>query len=452
LTPADYIDGAADLRAPFQVRVSREGQLLEAAFAPQMSAAARQMLRQVAAAAQMTRPVQQPQWTVEEADATGRYIARYQMDGEAVRRTKPRYLTLVSADAPVAAPVGLQVDSQSRFTLDTSGHPATIETTERMRVPGDDVLPTLRTLSQTRFTLRSLSQSDAALAGTFVAESIAAPLGTDRRETERLDRDLLGDATVDSLLADLDAALDLDRSAARSARNHVMPRLAAQFRLAPETIRTALDAVADADESTLGTVVAAVGATGTNASRDALVGLLADDQPAAMRAHAVTAMNLMENADDSTVQALTALLDDDALQHAAALALGGNARHGDFAEADPVEILLAQYAQAQNDHARMVIIDALGNSGDERAWPTIRGALGVPALAESALFALRFLPVAEVDQLLGAVLLQSPAEMQKLNALKVIAYRDRAAWQGPLVAALEAEQSEKVQAAIRALL
>lgn len=456
LTPANYIESAEDLALPFQVTVARDGGLVEAAFPPEMGAAARQMLRQVAGAAQMTRPAGQTRWTANESDATGEYIAQYTLDGETLRRTKPRYLTLASAGAvkPVTGDVGFAIDSRSTFTLDASGHPATIVTEERMTVAGDTVMPTLSTLGNTRFTLRSVGKRDVTLTGEFDAEPIAAPLGSDAREAERLDRDLLGSDTLDSLLDDLSDAAQLERGDARKVRNLALPRLAAQFRLDPTSMQAALDALDDADEGTLRTVIAAVGATGTDASRDALIGLVDADQPRTLRDHALTAMNLMENANDATAQALTDLLDDDdeAVRHAAALALGGNARGGDFAETDPVSTLIARYAQAQSDGERMVIIDALGNAGDARAYPIIRGALSTPALSNSAVFALRFMPVAEVDEMLSTLLLQSPAEMMKLEALEVIAYRDRAAWQPMLASALKAEQSAKVQAAIRALL
>jgi HEAT repeat protein len=234
----------------------------------------------------------------------------------------------------------------------------------------------------------------------------------------------------------------------------------AVMRLHPDAAADAARAAADprTPRDTAGVLTSALAGAGTDATRAALIGLTRSDD-AQVRLMAVRSMTMLANPDEESITTLTSLLSDQdpAMATAAGLALGANVGQsggaaGGQANAAGVEALIARYNAASDDATRAPLVLALGNAGGPEVLPVMLDALtrSTPVAADAA-YGLRDVPGAAVDQLFDA-LLRSGATPVRVQAVRAVLVRDRAAWLPKLTAMLDGELPDDVRKAIEAAL
>src|SRR4051794_31947686 len=201
----------------------------------------------------------------------------------------------------------------------------------------------------------------------------------------------------------------------------VPARIEALLRRDDDAVRAALAFIRD-DKATK-MIVDALAASGTPASQDGLCALARDIHlPAHVRAEAASSLGLIKRPTERTMTVVAELVragdaklamptraasdaSAPALFVAGSVARAGRADHP--AQAASIEkIVLAESAGARGTDEVLDALAALGNLGSAAVLPRLRTAIatGDARIRAAAVRALRLVPVAEADQLLGATL------------------------------------------------
>jgi HEAT repeat protein len=158
-------------------------------------------------------------------------------------------------------------------------------------------------------------------------------------------------------------------------------------------------------------VLSAIGSAGTPAAQAALTRLATDPaQPLQVRKQAIDAFHEVPEATSSSVDRLLDLADKDPkVRENALLALGGLANRKGQTDPDTaagwVDQIVARYQRATTDEERIQLLDALGNSGQEAAFPVLEAALtsGSAEVRIAATKNLRLMPAPRADKLLATL-------------------------------------------------
>ena len=277
--------------------------------------------------------------------------------------------------------------------------------------------------------------------------------------SSRRDADVarLGDAGVAEVRAKLAAVGPVPRRSDAEAqwRQDAFLSTRALLRVKPETTAEIVQALRDnvesgGDKRVMAVLAGALGEAGTAEADAALVELVSSDLPASAKTNVVVAMATSKTPSAESVAALKGALDDPGIGKTSALALGTQA--GKLTSTAPetaaaaVDELIARYTQVSTDAERLVYLEALANSGAVEVLPIIRAALASShaGLAQAAAHGLRFIPGADVDELLAALLDGSQSQPLTLQAIRAIAYRTPSLWQGPLSAARARFEEQRV--------
>lgn len=448
-TPAEIQN---DLQKPFYVVMEPDGRVRGYAFQRGASSIATNILRSVLSTAQVALPAgpEQREWSANEDDIQGSYVARYSLSNTDSRttivKTKGAYdrVATMSSVVPVdESGTSVEARMTASAVIADDGWISTLSVTEHrtasLGAGGKDEhhdtrdLPKATTdirLEMTRLDARATM--DPSLLGRFEREDglyvDAGPFGTGDEAASRRSADerLAGHASFDDLVASSRGLFE------DAARGHVRSQLAARMRLASGDCARAADLASKPgtakDESEL--LVSALGATGTKESTEALGAVLnAASALVTVRSQAATALAFShEHAIEAKEPLLRAMNDKSAppeARQSATLALGAVARDLGDGDTDAVAELVQRYESATTDEERDLYLRALGNSGSIEVLKIARSALASSnaTLRGTAAQALRFLPVGEADPLLDRIVQGDPSSAVRVDAIDAIGYR-----------------------------
>jgi HEAT repeat protein len=416
----------AELAQPHYLAFAPGGRFVAAHFRPEQDDLARGIAQSLAATLQLPGiDGGRASWQSDETDASGHYVARYERAGGSLEKTKLRYVQ------PDHSPAARDLRARATYQLGDDTWP--------VRLDGEETV----TFVEPGLTVRAGSRIALSRTATAV---VPVEIALDGYETERVgepsrhnsikgDRDLLAGATLDDLLGALTGGGD-------AARGSVAARLEALLRLHPDSAaQIAKLLIAGTDRSAARLLLGALGSAGTPSAQNAMVQVLsADTLTAKERAHAATAMTMLEQPNDQAVAGLQAQLNapTPALARSSANALGVAALR--LRALDPersravVDDLIARLSATSDPAAQVAILHALGNAGDSRALPAVRPFIdsGSVDLRRAAVESLRLLSEPAVDDLLSRVMLGDADPAVRRAA--VFASGERAV--GPLLTAL----------------
>jgi HEAT repeat protein len=347
------------------------------------------------------------------------------------------------------------VQSVTEFEVDASGWPRRAVETESLAVRWAEGL-TVRGTSRTQATLQRVeARPDLAARGVEGDVVRAEQARADGRSAA--DRQLVGGKAFPEIVAGV-------RSADTTARNRSQAQLAALLRVDPAAAAAAEEAIRGGalDDNAKQRVAAALGAAGTKEAQHALADVLgAADLPAARRMDAAIALAQGKQPTAEAAGALDAAIGaaDPGLSSTATLASGAvvnqaNAAAGnppDYAPTrDAVQKLVDGLRGARDDQARLVYLQALGNTGDARALPALQPFLASPspALRGAAVFSLRFFTGASVDEALAAALHDPETGVRRAAASTLSYRRDVSPLEDAIREAVEEDKEMSVRLAV----
>jgi len=200
-------------------------------------------------------------------------------------------------------------------------------------------------------------------------------------------------------------------------------------------------------------VLFAIGAAGTPEAQAALAEIaLDDDRPLEVRKQAIDAFHSVPQGTQEAMTALETIAEEgDGLRENALLAMGALANR--MRDPDPgsaeewIDGIAEKYAQAGSDAERIEILDALGNSGSDRALPVIEAALASPSqqVVVAAVKNLRLIASPRADELLAGLLAPDKDRAIRDAALFAVGFRKLA----PLAQVLDSLARSDPSSAIR---
>ena len=444
------------LASRYYVSLSPRGTVQTTHFPKDIDPLARGLLKGLVAAWQVTLPSPPADaWQAEEQALEGDVLVAYGRlpgAGAPIEKRVVRYVSVAALGGAVpASQVGeYAITGRAEVSLDPAGWLAGREGQETLRVAPDGGLLTVRESRTSRLVQVQRREAPEAVAD-FERDWPRLDTGrlvdVQRLASDRaaIDKGWVAGASLSTLLSALKAAPGGD--AGGQARANLVPRLAALLRLEPRRARD-LETLArqqgDVQESQ--TLLAALSSAGTPEAQEALVALGGD--PVVPRNERLRAVGLLGLAKNPTAESGAALSgwrasEDADLAQTATLALGNHVKRrleqggaqAPAETADLVQALLDALAAATTPEERALYLKALGNTGDPRAVPAIVAQLATDdvSVRTAALWALRFMPGAEVDALLVEALTKEPALACRQAVVAGAAFRDLA----PLGAALD---------------
>ncbi len=429
---------------PFVVSMAHSG-LVEAIHMPaEWSSSTRSLIKSIVASMQLVRSNSSRfQWTSQEQDVMGTYVASYDVAMNAlgkaeIRKTKGQYLNLTTILGlkPTGNSKDLEVRSQSNIELDEYGWPSRWIGHETMKVNMPNIAfdsvyeQTITLLGRTNF-------DDSGYGPIWDRLEPTELVGTEELGGARhqLDLNSVAGASLGELLDALDSAMDLEREDRIRAAAHLYVRIAASLRLRPEHADELVRRIRVGDSPEIMQILAgALSDAGTPQAQKALVDLImASEANSEQRLVGLVALGMTKNPSTHTLDTALDLSRqrdgdiDDELRDTATLALGNiiqqRKRDGIDDGKTLVEELVAQLQAADGDDEKTLYLLALGNTGSRYAFAAIDALAATPGpLQETALQSLRFIPLPDVDERLSLALMEGMPPV-KMAALSTVEFR-----------------------------
>jgi hypothetical protein len=428
--PAGTVPAMADVDVP--VALGRhEGVVDEIGFPDGVTGPARNLMTGLATTFQYSAR-DQAGWRVDEEDLTGRYQAVYVKRGGAVHRSRPSYLSARAEEglSPAAA-AAITPSEDSSFVVDEHGV-VTARVELDLAIAMGDGLPAVRIHVRGRLDRQAVEWVEPVVGR--IARGPIAPYVDEEAGARNAAASALGEATLPELLAAGLTAGQLDPEIAgnQRRRSDALYRLALAVRLDPGAAAAVADAIRAhaADEPTVRLLAGALSSTNLAAGTDALAGLVGGELPAASERAVIGALSLSVPPTAASLAALQGAITGPEPEQSA-LGLGSHIRQAgaDLGEqaAAAAHDLVSRYGMATSPEERRRYAVALGNAGTREALPGLRAAItgGDLALATAAIYSLRFIAGADVDDELTRALANPDLAF---DAVRAIAYRDPARW------------------------
>ncbi|MFO0590387.1 MAG: HEAT repeat domain-containing protein [Polyangiaceae bacterium] len=396
------------LSRTFYVTARPSGEIEDLHFAKDTPAPARALLEGVLLSFQVIAPKSpRADWHVLEEDVTGQYRAAYHAeDATTIVKTKTAYVRTkgVGGLAPLRKDMRYGVDSATRFTLDASGWPSAVEEHETLDITaqGAHVTGTVATTAHLR-NIESRPEQIGPFPAGLESESETEATSIERSK-KQADANLVGGRTLAQITKELG-------SAQSKQRNQAQGRLAALLRVDPSQAAGVAANVlhGEGDRNQKLHEIGALGDAGTPEAQRELAKLLRSEETGDLRMNAAIALGLSKGATEETADALAeaARSPDKKVAGTSILAEGNvvrtmnNAHSGDTGAA--LQGLVSGLAAASTDEERKVYLEALGNTGDPRAFDAIAPYLtdANAILRATATGALRFMTSSAADAALA---------------------------------------------------
>jgi len=425
-------------------------------------------LQRYLAAALAVTPAPAPttaRWTAREVDTAGACDAVYERAGGAVTRTRSGWSPTRPrrADGPTARTTGA---SRASLVLDGGGAVESIDARDALR---SEVGDGMSARTETHLVARRGPDGDpldasalrdhlARMGGLRVAaldESAESPAAAEAR-----DRRLVAGASLATLRAALgDVAEGAPLSAATVG---TIRRMTALFRLDPRAMEEAARAARDgARPAEVTAITAALTDLGTPEAQRALADLATSSRlPADLRAQAVTSLALAERPTRESLDALDRLATRDGppeVRTAATLGEGAalHAARAAGASTDDVFTALAgRLARAADDGEAVLVLDALGNTGDPRVLPLAEGMLRHPSadVREAAACAARLVEGGDAVAFLTARMRERRDVAQRVGAVRALGFRPLEVFEAPLGELVRGDEALDVRSRAVAML
>jgi hypothetical protein len=433
-------------------RYGSDGRIERLAFAPGTHATVQNLIELVASELQFVAPSSADDWAVVEKDASGGYLAEYHRapdDRRVILKKKREYVAAGGHGGPV--PKVRVAASAHRYVLDEHERLIGYQGHEQLELSLTDALGWATSLDLTlRDGKYGATDTHAELTALLTSaqwhpvEHVG--LAADEQERRR-DRELLGDLTVQALLAQL-AGADLSKT---SERAPLLRLFEASCRLHEADCLT-MGRGAERGGRQAELLLGALGLCQTASARRALREVATDPvQAVAERGSALRYLARGDDPEAATVALFRSLLDasEPKLRQAARFGYGALAsklaKHGG-AGAEPIVSDLLARLEAASGEERIELLRALGNTGSAAMEPKLRSLAGSadPVLRREAVGALRFVESETVDRLLeGAMRDALPnTRIAAIEATRVRRF-------GPLSAALVAAAQHDAEAGVR---
>jgi HEAT repeat protein len=436
LDPAQLHAIEEELAHPFYFTVDERGRVRTLAVGKSASALARGLVRTVVASMQLATG-EGAEWTADELDSTGEYRALYkQVSPLVVEKTKQSYLRIATArglvPANTVATVG--IEGKSKLTVDDAGWVVNVDAQEVQALEFERSMPTAKSHATVKARLVDATP-DPSLLGRYALEqgdleevglASIKELAASERDSDKL---LVGNATLGDLVGNLKGKRPEQDGEARA---HTSARLAALLRLQPGRAADAAREIERTDADTAEAMISALGAAGTEESHGALADLIASKTlKEDTRASAAMSLGLSSPSSPRALEGLTEAVrtTEGSVRDASTLALGNVARqlqsdHPDLAEG-AIAMLGQRLGAAKSNAEIVVLLRALGNSGDPAVVPHAQSALSNedPTVRMAAVTALRFVPLPVADELIAQTLASDTDFDVREEAAEATSYR-----------------------------
>lgn len=392
-------------------------------------------------------------WTVAEEDPNGPYLARYEVLGETtrespdvatIRKRKVRYLgdadrhgfggdRLPTSIVP-AGSMTARYDRRAGRLLSLAGTESQV-----FSVAGREVARTETSIELNDFHGAELDAAESARVwGEAMAREARGPGVSLAWRPDpsigraALDRNTLGDADLDELLAEIQRAEGGERG---DGETQLFLKLRSLLSLEPATaerIAMRLNG-APSGSLTFGLLAGTLSAAGHAEAQAALAEVLkrrrGEPEIVNRLLPLLAAVEEPTLATEATLRGLAFDSLDPELAHAARLALGAVARavsvHAPERGEEIVASLIAVYGREPEGEMVLRLLSVLGNTGARAALPIVKRYLGSASIERrvAATAALRFIPGPESDSLLAGVLVDDPVAEVRREAADAMGYR-----------------------------
>lgn len=450
----------SDLGREVFAQVTREGRVVSVRVDPQVRTLSRSFVLTLIAATQFVLPDIKgggsPKWEVEEEDPNGRYLARYEVVESAaggdktpaaagIRKTKVRYLKPPSQLAPgqLELPVHILPSGSMLGTFDlNAGRLVSLEGSESQIVEISDKrvastetklrLDFLRRQQLSRSQLDALRRANSRLEKTVAAIPLSWQ-GPEKESEEALQRQKLGAATLEDLLAELKRA---EQSGMKPPGDiELFFKFRALVYLQPAVSEKLAGVIAEAQTRslTMSMLAEALGAVGHPEAQAALVSVIGkrseDVGTVTFVLPFLAAVASPTQVAEETLQKLAFGSSPPQISYAALLALGTMARN--LLRRSPeraqgiVETIVNQFAENQEAESARRLLLALGNSGSPRALPVVRRYVAhpQPEVRVAAVGSLRFIESSDAEAMLLRALTEDAETTVRQEAANALGNR-----------------------------
>ncbi|MEI2579915.1 HEAT repeat domain-containing protein [Scytonema sp. PRP1] len=437
-----------DLKRQIFATINSQGKILEVRFDPIMSEIAQNFARTLLATTQFVTPnskTSSGEWTTQEDDLNGQYIARYQAEEGKFQKTKLRYLQPSSSKKPNDSKVPTTINSLGKLTANFSinqGYLISLQGTETQNfVIADKNVGQAKTTLNMAYTKQATlnpkeltKERDANTEREKVAPAIVLSATPTEAEVEaKIQRQELGNATVESLLA------DLEKAQASPDQNQNNTPLYLKFKalvyLHPESTANLGKRLASADPKslTMQLLSGALSAVGNESAQSALINAIAarsqDWNALAVLIPSLATVSEPSSSSEETLWNLALNSTDDRISSTVQLALGAMARN--LSQTSPertnkiVDRFVKQLKTANSVEQKRQFLLVLGNSGSKQALGAIAPLIkaSAPEVRAAAASALRWIEDDQVDSLLTNALSKDADDRVRLEAAVALSYR-----------------------------
>lgn len=440
----------AELRTPFYISVHEDGGVADVHLAPEVSPTGERILRTLLGLFLYTdRPQTTPDWSVEEADATGTYLAAYTREPESVLHRRHEGYEVIETGGADAQAGGAKVTHHTRFELGAQGWPRTISATQTHEQR--DGFIEVNSEVTARFegfeleTAPSLRGAFSREGGRLIARgATASRLAHEGASLARRQWDAarVAGRNLGELLAPLQGLGDSGDEIRQA--HQLQGTIAGLMRQDPEAAPAAAAEAMKQPGRVRNTVIGALAQVDSEEAHLALRALLkagVDSEDPDLARGTMMALTLAARASREAGAQLLAVADnsrDSSSRNAAALAAGGQSRT--LSSSDPegaariAEGLAAMHARAAEAREQATLVAALGNSANPAGLSVIMEATRHPVwqVRMAAVFALRFFPGEEVDGLIRQALLHDSTAQVRTEAVTTLPWREVQGFVGPL--------------------
>ena len=440
-----------DLKQEIFATLNSQGKVISVSFDPNVSSIAQNFARTILGITQFVTPSSNrnaSNWETQEDDPNGKYIARYQSGWGKFEKTKLRYLESVDSKnkKPNASEVKTIIKPEGKLTANFNlkdGYLTSLKGTESQKIIiSEKNVGQVKTdldmtyVSQTILNPTQLTKlQNAKNKRNQTTQSIALSATPSEAETEtKIQRQELGDATLESLLADLKQA---EASSDENQNNTPLYlKLKALVYLQPETSETLgkLLVTADAQSLTMQILSGALSAVGNSQAQTALANTIKtrsqDWDALYVLIPSLGSVNNPNNEAEDILNKLAFNSQDERIASTAQLALGTVAYNLTQTSPNRTNKIVKQFVQKlsreKSEEKIIQYLLVLGNTGSANAFDTIVSFTKADSakIRSAATSALRLIDNKQVDDVITKILTKDADDSVRLEAATILGYRE----------------------------